>query len=274
MAKKKAINWINSVTSEWVDLEGLDIVGFWDKNDLMVGASLTVATADNPAGTLPSDVVADYSDATASVTIDMDAGTHNYVLIPATRFSGLMRFARFVSASTEGAFEQASTYCKGLDGAAYADLATISAGAYTANYQLFPDAPAAGDALFLGAATKFDRVIMDMSATVQVYDEASVLAWTYYNGTSWVPLRHIADGTGSTGTGGDYFGEQDGLMSFEKPSDWGLLTVDSQSAYWIKAVIQANKADNMTTAGVTNSVEHKIADSAGEVAYLILRDFR
>jgi hypothetical protein len=275
MAKKKAVNWVNSVNSDWVDLEGLDIVGFWDKNDKLAGASLTVVTADNAAGTTPSDAVVDYGDATTALTIDLNAGSNNYILIPATRFSGLMRFARFISASTEGAFEQAAAYCKGDDGGSFANIATISGEAgYTSNYQLFPDAPADGDALYLGAAATFDRVIMDMSATVQVYDEAGVLAWQYYNGSAWASLNHIEDGTGSTATTGAYFGEQDGLMSFEKPSDWGLATIDSQSAYWIRAVIQADKADNMTTSGLTNSVEHKIADSAGEVAYVILRDFR
>jgi hypothetical protein len=275
MAKNIAVNWVNSVNSDWVDLEGLDIVGFWDKNDKMVGTSLTVVTADNAAGTTPSDAVSDYTAAATALVIDLNPGTNNYVLIDPTRFAGVQRFVRFISASTEGAFEQAAAYCKGLDSASYANIATISGEAgYTSNYQLFPDAPAAGDGLFLGAATTFNRVIMDMSATVQVYDEANVLAWSYWNGSAWASLNHIVDNTGSTGTGGDYFGEQDGMMEFEKPSDWALTTVDSQSAYWIKAIIQANKADNMTTVGITNSVEHKIADSAGEVAYVVARDLR
>jgi hypothetical protein len=275
MARNIAVNWVNSVNSDWIDLEGLDPVAFWDKLDKVVGASLTVVTADNPAGTTPSDPVADYSDATTALTIDLDAGSHNYVSWTPTLLAGLQRYIRLISASTEGAFEQASTYCKGLDGASYADLATIGGEVgYTANYQLFPDVPAAGDALFLGAAATFDRVIMDMSATLQTYNEASVLAWSYYNGSSWAALNHIVDNSGSTGTNGDYFAEQSGLMQFEKPSDWALLTVDSQSAYWIKAVIQADKADNMTQVGLTNSVEHKIADSNGEVAYLVCRDLR
>ena len=272
MARNIAINWINSVNSDWIDLEGCDAVAFWDKNDNVVGASLTVVTADNAAGATPSDAIADYSDATTALVIDLDPASHNYIVMSPTLLSGVQRFIRFISASTEGAFEQASTYCKGDDGDSFADLATISGeGGYTANYQLFPDTEVAGDALYLGAASKFDRIIMDMSATVQVYSAALTLGWQYYNGTSWVSLRHIADGTGSTGTDGDYFGEQDGLMSFEKPSDWALTTIDSQSAYWIRAVVLVAQ---MTTIGLTNSVEHKIADSDGEVAYLVVRDLR
>jgi hypothetical protein len=194
MARNIAVNWVNSVNSDWIDTEGLDIVAFWDKNDKVVGASLTVVTADNAAGTTPSDAVVDYSDATTALVIDLDAGSHNYVQIPPTTFPGLQRFVRLISASTEGAFEQAAAYCKGDDGGSFANLATISGEAgYTANYQLFPDAPAAADALYLGAAATFDRVIMDMSATVQVYDEASVLAWQYYNGSAWATLNHIVD---------------------------------------------------------------------------------
>ena len=136
------------------------------------------------------------------------------------------------------------------DGGSQALLsASGSEAGYTNNYQLFPDAPADADALYIGAASAFSKIVADMSATVQVYDAADVLAWTYWNG-AWVALTIASDGTGATGQDGDYFGEQDGTMSFVPPADWAAATVNGQEAYWIRAVIQAGKAAHMTTSGI------------------------
>jgi hypothetical protein len=153
--------------------------------------------------------------------------------------------------------EQAAALCKCADGTELGNLAVTGArGGYTANYQLFPDTPAVGDAVYFGAAAKFGIWSMDMSATVAVYNAAGVLAWQYWNGTAWTSLTLDFDGTGSTGTAGDYFGEQDGIVVFNAPRDWASTTVDSQAAYWIRAVVQTGKAANMTTVGLTNSKEH------------------
>jgi hypothetical protein len=159
------------------------------------------------------------------------------------------------------ATEQAAALAKCLDGTSYANLAVTAAEAgYTANYQLFPDAPAAGDAVFFGGAVPFAQLGIDMSATVQVYDAAGVIGWDYWNGTAWSDLDAsiIYDGSGTTGQTGDYFGEGDGVLTFVPPQDWAASTIDSQSAYWIRASIETGKAANLTTVGLTNSTEHDL----------------
>jgi len=101
MASLKTVTWAASASSDWVDLAGLDIIGFWDKNDALSGTGLTIKTADNSAGTTASDVVVDYTDATAALTIDLDAGSHNYILISPSTFAGLQRYVQLVSSGAE-----------------------------------------------------------------------------------------------------------------------------------------------------------------------------
>jgi hypothetical protein len=159
------------------------------------------------------------------------------------------------------ATEQAAALAKCLDGSSYANLAVTAAEAgYTANYQLFPDTPVAGDAVFFGGAVPFAQLGIDMSATVCVYDAAGVVGWDYWNGSAWSDLDAsiVSDGSGSTGTTGDYFAEQDGVLTFIPPQDWAASTIDSQSAYWIRASIETGKAANITTVGLTNSTEHDL----------------
>jgi hypothetical protein len=137
---------------------------------------------------------------------------------------------------------------------------TAAEAGYTANYQLFPDTPVAGDAVLFGGTVPFAQLGLDMSATVTVYDAAGVIGWDYWNGTAWADLDAsiIHDGTGSTGTTGDYFAEQDGVLTFIPPQAWAASTIDGQLAYWIRASIETGKAANMTTVGLTNSTEHDL----------------
>lgn len=277
MARKIAVTWTNSKTSAVVNLDGHDIVAFWDRDDKLSGGSLNVKTSDESAGAYLSDVVVDSADATTALSIDLDAGSHNFVQISPTKFSGVMRHVWFVSDKVEGVSAyttQASTFCKGADGASFADLATISGEAgYTANWQLFPDAPADADGVYFGAAAEFDAISCPFSATLQTYDAAGVLVWEYYDGDSWETLTIVQDNSGSTATTGAYFGEQSGTLHFTRPSDWAANTVDSQEAFWIRAVIDTGKAANMTQVGLLTD-EHAVATSSAESAYVVVRDLR
>jgi len=277
MARKIAVTWTNSKTSAVVALNGEDIVAFWDRDDKLSGGSLTVKTSDESAGTYLSDPVVDSADATTALTIDLDAGSHNFVQVAPTKFSGILRYAWFVSDKVEGVSSyttQASTFCKGDDGGSFADLATISGEAgYTSNWQIFPDAPADDDAVYFGAADVFDAISCPFSATLQTYDAAGVLGWEYYDGDSWEALTIVQDNSGSTATDGTYFGEQAGTLHFTQPSDWAASTVDSQEAYWIRAVVQTGKAANMTQVGLLTD-EHAVATSEAETAYVVVRDLK
>jgi hypothetical protein len=101
MAKKIAVTWDGSTTSEVVAIDGLDIVGFWDRDDALVGSALTIKTSDENAGTYLSDPVASSDDATTSLTIDLDSGSHNYILISPSTLAGLQRYVYFVSTDSE-----------------------------------------------------------------------------------------------------------------------------------------------------------------------------
>jgi len=158
----------------------------------------------------------------------------------------------------ETATEQASTLAKVYDLSAteYQDLATSGTGAgYTANYQLFPDTEAIGDYALFGAAAPFGVIRIDVSATTATYGADSI-TWQYWNGSAWSTLTVVWDDTNTTpAAGGKRPFMQDGQIIFSAPSDWELSTIDSQSAYWIRAYVNAA---SITQIPLLDSHEHYI----------------
>jgi hypothetical protein len=201
-----------------------------------------VPVAGNASGKLKALV----GSAKQKVTVDALA---EYTMVPA-------------NTATEQIAAYAVAYDASVTGVSAYSLLSVTAAAagYTANYQLFPDTPAAGDAVFFGGAVPFPQLGIDMSATVTVYDAAGVVGWDYWNGSAWSDLDAsiIYDGSGTTGNTGDYFAEGDGVLTFVPPQDWAASTVNGQSAYWVRASIETGKGANMTTVGLTNSTEHDI----------------
>lgn len=154
--------------------------------------------------------------------------------------------------------EAAAAFAVILDGAEYAPISTDSSlGGVTANYQLFPDAPAEADAVFFGNAVPFAELAIDV-ATAATYDAAAVIAWKYYNGATWATLTIAQDSTDTSDQSGERSFQQDGAITFVPPSDWATTTINGQLAYWIKAEIAAGKAANMTQVPITNSKEHEL----------------
>ena len=158
--------------------------------------------------------------------------------------------------------EQAASLARVVDGGvASLPLSTCSSGAgYTSNYQFFPDTPVAlVDYVLFGGLVPFGQIAFDMSATVATYDATGVVGWNYWNGTAWADLDAsiIYDGSGSTGTTGDYAWEQDGTMTIVPPQDWAALAVDGVTAYWIKASIETGKTANMTQEPIATT-EHDL----------------
>jgi len=162
--------------------------------------------------------------------------------------------------------EAAAAFCKVADATVFTNLAVSGAGAgYTANYQLFPDTEAINDAVYFGKATVFGAIYMDMSATVAVHNDDSI-TWEYYNGTAWTALTIVWDETDTTANDGLRPFQADGYIFFSAPTDWAANTVDSQSAYWIRARVSAAE---ITTIPLTNSVEHKTFafDAGNKIPY-------
>jgi len=160
--------------------------------------------------------------------------------------------------NAETATEQAAALAKVYDAsaAAYQNLATSSSGAgYSNNYQIFPDTEAVGDYAIFGAASPFGVLKFDMSLTGATYS-ADAITWQYWNGSSWATLTVIWDDTNTTpAAGGKRPFMQDGHIIFSAPSDWTAVTIDSQSAYWVRAYVNAA---TITQIPLTNSKEHMI----------------
>jgi hypothetical protein len=162
--------------------------------------------------------------------------------------------------------EQGATYCKVADAAVIRSFATSGTGAgYAANYQFFPDTEAINDAVYFGKATAFGAMYIDMSATVGVYN-ADAVTWEYYNGTAWTALTIVWDETDTTANDGKRPFQGDGYIFFSAPTDWVANTVDSKSAFWIRARISAAE---VTTIPLSNDVEHKTVafDAGNKVPY-------
>lgn len=73
----------------------------------------------------------------------------------------------------------------------------------------------AGDFVYIGHTAKFARINLDVSTAAV---GTGALTLEYYNGTTWVAVSELVDGTA---TGGDTFA-QDGVISFKVPVDWAL----------------------------------------------------
>jgi hypothetical protein len=164
--------------------------------------------------------------------------------------------------------EAAAAFCKTYDLSAteYQNVATSGTGAgYTANYQLFPDTEAIGDAVYFGAATPFGSIYTDVAATVATYG-ADAITWEYWDGNAWVTLAIIYDHTDSDDQDGDRPFQEDGFTIFSAPTNWALCTVDSQSAYWIRARVTAAQ---LTQIPLLDSHEHYTTafDAATKVPY-------
>ena len=282
MASKLAVTWTNAAKSARVALNGIDIVGFWDRDDKLRGASLKISTSDESAGTYESDYVVDSADATTELSIDLDAGSHNFIQTAVSKFSGLLRYVWVSSDVVEGyaaTVTPAAAYNKAYNVAetGFANLAATNTDfgdTYAAEFQLFPDTDAdnTGDYCLFGADLPFDRLVVAIG-TSQTYDEAAVLAWQYWDGDSWETLTVTIDGTTDGVQDGSVSFKASGTIIFTRPSDWAASTIDSQLAYWIRAITLANKSDNITQVGIISDEAAPVASEA-RTAYLIVRDLR
>ncbi|HZX10719.1 MAG TPA: hypothetical protein VFG01_07200 [Acidobacteriota bacterium] len=123
------------------------------------------------------------------------------------------------------------------EGDAFYKLSSSSSGTYAADYQLFPDADAIGDAAYFGYGSKFCVIFFDISATVATYAGDSCV-WQYFDGSTWQTLTIIYDGTDSTAQDGKRPFQEDGYLVFSPPSDWKKTSINGKNAYWIRSYIE------------------------------------
>lgn len=98
------------------------------------------------------------------------------------------------------------------------------------------DTVANGDWLVVGADTFFRKILIDMDAT-NVNANAATLTAEIWDGSAWVAVRNLTDGTA---TGGATFA-QDGTIEFDMPEEfeWKTNEIDSVTAYHVRLSVSA-----------------------------------
>lgn len=117
------------------------------------------------------------------------------------------------------------------DGGVFVDETTEANEATDDDLTLFPAVPvAAVDRYNIGAAAPFGRVDIDVST---VGTGTYTVVWEYFNGTIWVALSDVVDGTG----GFKVANRQS--LSFTVPLDWAATTINTQGPFfYIRAEAQ------------------------------------
>lgn len=137
------------------------------------------------------------------------------------------------------------------DGGSFAAISGTAAKAgYTYNYQMLPDTPVAADAVYFGwtASTATSLTLaVNRPATYTGTDE---IDWEYYDSdaSDWVALTISSSGdtTNPDVTDGSEPFVDDGTITFSMSGTWGTTTINSQSAYWIRAKVATGKAASLT----------------------------
>lgn len=112
---------------------------------------------------------------------------------------------------------------------------TVAANSATANdMHLFPAVPAVNDAFYFGYLNPFSLLKLKIgTAGVGTW----TAAWEYYNGSAWVALPGLTDGTVAfTAAAGDH------NVTFSIPSDWAKTAILGFSGYWIRARVATYSA--------------------------------
>lgn len=101
----------------------------------------------------------------------------------------------------------------------------------------------AADKFYLGKATQFKQVYADLAAN----GSYTSLAWEYWNGSAWTSLVTSGAGDGL---------DADGLITFTPPVDWAKTTINSVTAYFIRAAATA-----VTTPATANHFRQNLSQN-------------
>lgn len=112
--------------------------------------------------------------------------------------------------------------------ATYDDITSECNDLATGSAVLLPAAPAADDAVIVGASEKFDHVDVYMDGGVSNIDNKfDVLYW---NGAAWAALA-VTDSTNGGVAGRTFY--ENGRISFAAPGDWAQVAVNGVTNYYI-----------------------------------------
>lgn len=127
--------------------------------------------------------------------------------------------------SVFGIIDTEAMYARALDGAAYTNDDAAAANATANDMTLLPAVEEVNDAYYFGAAGKFSGILLNLGTA----GVGTAITWEYYNGSSWATLTLSDQSAGFTAVAGEK------LIAFDPPSTWVATTINSVSAYWIRA---------------------------------------
>jgi len=109
---------------------------------------------------------------------------------------------------------------------------TVDANNATVNdVVLLPAVMTAGDALYIGYRHPFNLTVVKYSTRG---DGVGTVTWEYWNGTAWVALLGVVDGTSNfSAAAGTY------NISWAIPADWAKTTVLGFNFYWVRGRVSA-----------------------------------
>ena len=175
--------------------------------------------------------------ATGAVYYPQDLVVHGaYMFAMADRgATGRYLYRRALGSSTWTAISGTYAALKGAvadDGGTQTDQTTEANEATANDMTLLPATPAVNDAYYFGFTEKSSALRL----TVGAGDGTWTITWEYYNGTDWVALPGLSDGT----TG--FTNVATSLVTWTNPSGWTQTAVKGISAWWIRARVSAYTA--------------------------------
>jgi hypothetical protein len=113
----------------------------------------------------------------------------------------------------------------------FVDMTTEFNNATAANLIPFPATEAIEDYFAIGFGQPVARFVFDNAGGTQ--GVGGVVAWEYYDGTAWVAVAGLSDGTSGFTTA-----VADGqVVTFTVPTDWEKVTLNAVEAYYLRARI-------------------------------------
>lgn len=114
-----------------------------------------------------------------------------------------------------------------------------------------PATQAINDASYFGHDERFYEINIDLGTAK---GGTWTGTWEYFNGTSWVALTDLTDGTSNYATTGPQ------VVSFACPDDWAKNTVDTDSRFWVRFRISS-----FTSSGTTPVIDECSVALASDV---------
>ncbi|MHC4546469.1 MAG: hypothetical protein ACYSYL_18480, partial [Planctomycetota bacterium] len=109
-------------------------------------------------------------------------------------------------------------------GTVFVDETTANNSAVVDDITLMPSSPNTNDAYYWGHSQEFNQLKLEISQAASSL--FCVLAWEYWNGSTWTALSNVTDGTSNFENSGV------NVVSWDAPVGWSTTSVNSQGPYY------------------------------------------